>query len=61
MSNMNILIETHKNFNFILPVFLWQILGEMAGEVASIFEWHSAFFLNGKHFNIWKKGFKILT
>lgn len=38
MSNMNILIETHKNFNFILPVFLWQILGEMAGEVASIFE-----------------------
>lgn len=28
---MNILIETHK-FNFVLPMFLWYILGKMRRE-----------------------------
>lgn len=61
---MSTLIATPKNFIFILPMFLWQILGEMWPEGSPLFLNDtmilSYFFLSGKYLNTGKKIFLIL-
>lgn len=57
---MNILIQTHKDFNFILPVFLLQILGQIWWERWLLFlnDTQLFFFLSGKHLIIGNKSFQ---